>query len=131
MSFGRRFEISKDAWSSRIAEATANIEEVHHQRAFTNLPLQTAEVDFVLQTRGREHIEQIDFETALLAEYLPKQMGEAEVRDAVRVAIAAAGEFRRRILSAFAAASIEIPFPQRDINFRNALPGKGGEKAEE
>jgi len=38
-----------------LAEANANIEEVHHQRAFTNLPLQTAEVEFVLQTRGRDH----------------------------------------------------------------------------
>ena len=42
-----------------LAEANANIEEVHHQRAFTNLPLQTAEVEFVLQTRGREHVQQI------------------------------------------------------------------------
>ena len=42
-----------------LARANANIEEVHHQRAFTNLPLQTAEVDFVLQTRGREHVEEI------------------------------------------------------------------------
>jgi threonine dehydratase len=42
-----------------LAEANANIEEVHHQRAFTNLPLQTAEVEFVLQTRGRDHVEQI------------------------------------------------------------------------
>ena len=42
-----------------LAEANANIEEVHHQRAFTNLPLQTAEVDFVLQTRGRAHVEEI------------------------------------------------------------------------
>ena len=41
--------------------------------------------------RGREHLEQIDFETALLAEYLPKQLGEAEVREAVRAAIAEAG----------------------------------------
>jgi threonine dehydratase len=42
-----------------LAEANANIEEVHHQRAFTDLPLQTAEVDFVLQTRGPEHVEEI------------------------------------------------------------------------
>jgi len=42
-----------------LADANANIEEVHHQRAFTNLPLQTAEVDFVLQTRGREHVEEV------------------------------------------------------------------------
>ncbi|MFH1044095.1 MAG: threonine ammonia-lyase [Pseudomonadota bacterium] len=42
-----------------LAGANANIEEVHHQRAFTNLPLQTAEVEFVLQTRNREHVEEI------------------------------------------------------------------------
>ncbi len=39
-----------------LAEANANIEEVHHQRAFTTLPVQSVEVDFVLQTRGPEHI---------------------------------------------------------------------------
>ncbi len=42
-----------------LAEANANIEEVHHQRAFTNLPLQTAEVEFVLQTRNRAHVDEI------------------------------------------------------------------------
>ena len=42
-----------------IAEANANIEEVHHQRAFTNLPVQTAEVEFVLKTRNYAHVEQI------------------------------------------------------------------------
>jgi len=42
-----------------LADANANIEEVHHQRAFTNLPLKTIEVEFVLQTRGREHVEDI------------------------------------------------------------------------
>ena len=45
--------------TSVIAEANANIEEVHHQRAFTNLPLQTAEVEFVLKTRNYKHVEQI------------------------------------------------------------------------
>jgi threonine dehydratase len=42
-----------------IAAADANIEEVHHRRAFADLPLQTAEVEFVLQTRGREHIDEV------------------------------------------------------------------------
>ncbi len=42
-----------------LAEINANIEEVHHQRAFSHLPIQSAEVDFVLQTRGHGHIEQI------------------------------------------------------------------------
>lgn len=40
-----------------IAEANANIEEVHHQRAFTTLPLQETEVEFVLETRGFEHVQ--------------------------------------------------------------------------
>lgn len=39
-----------------IADAQANITEVHHQRAFTSLPVRNVEVDFVLQTRGHEHI---------------------------------------------------------------------------
>ncbi len=39
-----------------IADAQANVAEVHHQRAFTSLSVQSVEVDFVLQTRGHEHI---------------------------------------------------------------------------
>lgn len=39
-----------------IADAQANITEVHHQRAFTSLPVRNVEVDFVLQTRGPDHI---------------------------------------------------------------------------
>ncbi|HSJ96972.1 MAG TPA: pyridoxal-phosphate dependent enzyme, partial [Myxococcota bacterium] len=42
-----------------IAEQNANIEEVHHQRAFTALAVQNAEVDLVLKTRNREHVHQI------------------------------------------------------------------------
>ena len=42
-----------------IAEANANIEEVHHQRAFTNLPVQSAEVEFVLKTRNYAHVAEI------------------------------------------------------------------------
>jgi len=42
-----------------LAEANANIEEVHHQRAFTHLPVLSAEVEFVLQTRGPEHVTEI------------------------------------------------------------------------
>ncbi|HEY0707582.1 MAG TPA: pyridoxal-phosphate dependent enzyme, partial [Polyangia bacterium] len=42
-----------------IGNANANIEQVFHQRAFTHLPLQTAEVDFVIRTRGREHINDV------------------------------------------------------------------------
>ncbi len=39
-----------------IADEGANIEEVHHQRAFTTLPVQSVEVDFVMQTRGHDHV---------------------------------------------------------------------------
>jgi len=42
-----------------IAEANANVEEVHHQRAFTNLPVQSAEVEFVLKTRNYAHVAEI------------------------------------------------------------------------
>jgi threonine dehydratase len=42
-----------------IGQAGANIEEVEHQRAFTTLPVQNAELEFVLQTRGPDHIEEV------------------------------------------------------------------------
>lgn len=42
-----------------VAEAGANIEEVHHQRAFTLLAAQNVEIELVLQTRGKEHIQQV------------------------------------------------------------------------
>jgi threonine dehydratase len=42
-----------------LAEANANIEEVHHERAFSQLPVQSAVVDFVLQTRGHDHVRQL------------------------------------------------------------------------
>lgn len=42
-----------------VAEQNANIEQVHHQRAFTTLAVQNAEVDLVLKTRSHEHVAQI------------------------------------------------------------------------
>ena len=42
-----------------MAEAGANIDEVHHQRAFTMLSVQSVEIELVIQTRGRAHIEQV------------------------------------------------------------------------
>ena len=39
-----------------VGEAGANIDEVHHQRAFTTLAAQNVEIELVIQTRGREHI---------------------------------------------------------------------------
>lgn len=45
--------------TSRLAGLGANIEEVHHQRTFTELPLQTAEVEFVVQTRNHAHVAEV------------------------------------------------------------------------
>ncbi|AFY36879.1 L-threonine ammonia-lyase [[Leptolyngbya] sp. PCC 7376] len=45
--------------SQCIGDAGANIIEVQHQRAFTSLPLQSVNIQFVLQTRGTEHLQQI------------------------------------------------------------------------
>jgi threonine dehydratase len=42
-----------------LAEQNANIEEVHHQRAFTHLAVQNAEVDLVLKTRNHDHVAEI------------------------------------------------------------------------
>ena len=39
-----------------VADAGANIDEVHHQRAFTALSAQSVEIELVVQTRGRQHI---------------------------------------------------------------------------
>ena len=45
--------------TATVAEAGANINEVHHQRAFTMLAAQNVEIEMVIQTRGREHIAQV------------------------------------------------------------------------
>jgi threonine dehydratase len=42
-----------------IAQAGANVNEVHHQRAFTLLAAQNVEIELVLQTRGRAHIQEV------------------------------------------------------------------------
>jgi threonine dehydratase len=42
-----------------VGTVGANIEEIEHQRAFTTLPVQNAQLEMVLQTRGPEHIEQV------------------------------------------------------------------------
>jgi threonine dehydratase len=39
-----------------VAEAGANVDEVHHQRAFTMLAAQNVDIELVLQTRGRAHL---------------------------------------------------------------------------
>ena len=42
-----------------VAQAGANIDEVHHQRAFSLLSAQHVDIELVLQTRGPAHIEQV------------------------------------------------------------------------
>jgi len=42
-----------------VAEQNANIEEVHHQRAFSHLAAQNAELDLVLKTRNHAHVQEI------------------------------------------------------------------------
>ena len=39
-----------------VSEAGANIDEVHHQRAFTVLTAQNVEIELVVQTRGHDHV---------------------------------------------------------------------------
>ena len=45
--------------TATVAEAGANIDEVHHQRAFTALPAQNVDVDLVIQTRHRAHLGEV------------------------------------------------------------------------
>lgn len=42
--------------TATVAQAGANVEEVHHQRAFTHLAAQNVEIEIVIQTRNREHL---------------------------------------------------------------------------
>ncbi|MGD8483825.1 MAG: threonine ammonia-lyase [Thioalkalispiraceae bacterium] len=42
-----------------IENSGANIVHVHHHRTFTEQPLQMVEVEFILQTRGKQHLQQI------------------------------------------------------------------------
>ena len=45
--------------TAMVAEAGANIDEVHHQRAFTTLSVQNAEIELVVQTRGHPHVAEV------------------------------------------------------------------------
>ncbi len=42
-----------------VAEAGANIDEVHHQRAFSTLAAQNVEVELVIQTRNTAHVHEV------------------------------------------------------------------------
>lgn len=57
--------------TATVASAGANINEVHHQRAFTTLAAQNVEVELVIQTRSPQHI--ADVMSALKAAGLDAQ----------------------------------------------------------
>ncbi len=42
-----------------VGEAGANIDEVHHQRAFSSLSAQYVEIELVLQTRNPAHVQEV------------------------------------------------------------------------
>ena len=45
--------------TAAVGEAGANIDEVHHQRAFSTLSVQSVEVELVLQTRNAAHVREV------------------------------------------------------------------------
>jgi threonine dehydratase len=45
--------------TATIAQAGANVNEVHHQRAFTMLAAQNVEIEVVIQARGPEHVQAV------------------------------------------------------------------------
>jgi threonine dehydratase len=45
--------------TATVAEAGANVDEVHHQRAFTMLAAQNVDIEMVIQTRGPAHIDAV------------------------------------------------------------------------
>lgn len=45
--------------TATVADAGANVDEVHHQRAFTMLAAQNVEIELVIQTRGPQHVQAV------------------------------------------------------------------------
>ena len=45
--------------TGQLGESGANIVELRHQRAFTTAPVRSVEVEFVLQTRGTDHLRDV------------------------------------------------------------------------
>ncbi|HZY17368.1 MAG TPA: threonine ammonia-lyase [Ramlibacter sp.] len=45
--------------TATVAQAGANVNEVHHQRAFTMLAAQNVEIELVIQARGAPHVEAV------------------------------------------------------------------------
>ena len=85
-----------------LGDAGANIVEVHHQRAFTSLPLQAVSIQFVLQTRGLEHLQQIveDLVAAGYRTHLPQQMdGESSAVEGDKEYVSPQGSVGSRSVS--------------------------------
>lgn len=64
--------------SSCISATGASIVEVHHQRSFTRLPLERVDVEFVLRTRGRDHLDEVV--AALLRDEFTARISESDRR---------------------------------------------------
>lgn len=58
--------------AQRLAALGANIDEIHHQRTFSTLPVQSVEVEFVVRTRGPQHLH--DIVDALTTAGLPARL---------------------------------------------------------
>ncbi|MGH7039753.1 MAG: threonine ammonia-lyase [Stellaceae bacterium] len=62
--------------SKVIGQAGANIVEVHHQRLFQDLPVKRAELDIVVETQSRRHVEALV--AALVAAGFPTRLPARE-----------------------------------------------------
>lgn len=45
--------------AATLGRAGANVLEVQHQRAFAHVPLRTTEVEFIVETRGADHVREV------------------------------------------------------------------------
>jgi threonine dehydratase len=60
--------------ASQLGRLGANIDEVQHQRAFTTLSVERAQIEVVVQTRGAAHVEQI-LDTLRAQDYRVERIG--------------------------------------------------------
>jgi threonine dehydratase len=60
--------------ASALGRLGANIDEVMHQRAFTTLSVERAQIEVVVQTRGDAHVQQM-LETLRAEGYRVERIG--------------------------------------------------------
>jgi threonine dehydratase len=60
--------------AAQLGRLGANIDEVQHQRAFTTLSVERAQIDVVVQTRGAAHVEEI-IESLRALDYRVERVG--------------------------------------------------------